>query len=139
MNYVRLLIAAVVASIVLIIGQIAFVLVIGSRLMAARATAGLPPFVPQPLLSLLEVFLTGAFLVWLYAVMRSRFGSGVATALKAGLAGWFAVVGLSTLHVVTDNFGFPPSLLLTVAIIIMPVFVLATVAGAWIYRERVIP
>jgi len=139
MNYVRLLIAAIVASVVLIIGQIAFVLVIGSRLMAARETAGLLPFVPQPLLSLLEVFLTGAFLVWLYAVLRSRCGPGVMTALKAGLASWFAVVGLSTLHTVTDNFGLPPSLLLTIAIIIMPVFVLATVAGAWIYQERVIP
>jgi hypothetical protein len=139
MNYVRLLIAAVVASIVLIIGQIAFVLVIGTRLMAAREAAGLPPFVPQPLLSLLEVFLTGAFLVWLYAIMRSRFGPGVLTAIKAALAGWFAVVGLSTLHMVTENVGFPPALLLTVAIIIMPIFVFATVAGALIYRERAIP
>jgi hypothetical protein len=71
--------------------------------------------------------------------MRSRFGPGVLTAIKAALAGWFAVVGLSTLHMVTENVGFPPALLLTVAIIIMPIFVFATVAGALIYRERAIP
>jgi hypothetical protein len=136
MNYARLLIASAAATLVLIIGQIAFVLVIGSRLMAAREAVGLPPFVPQPLLNLLEVFSIGLFLVWLYAAIRPRFGPGLVTALKAGFAGWFAVVGLSTLHTVTDNFGFPPSLLLLVAILVMPAFIFATVVGAWIYREQ---
>ena len=136
MNYLRLLMGAVLASVVLFVGEIAFILVLGSRILAAREAAGLPPVVPQPLLGLLELFLTGFFLVWLYTAVRPRFGPGFVTALKAGCAGWFALVFMGTLHSIWENFGFPAGLLLTVAIVLLPFFVLATVAGAWIYKER---
>ena len=135
MNYLRLLIGAVTASVVLFVGEIAFVLVLGSRIMAAREAAGLPPFVPRPLLGLLELFLTGFFLVWLYTAIRPRFGPGPRTALKAGFAGWFALVFMGTLHSIWESFGFPAGLLLTVALVMLPFFVMATVAGAWIYKE----
>ena len=33
-------------------------------------------------------FLTGIFIVWLYAAIRPRFGAGAGTAMTAGLATW---------------------------------------------------
>ena len=67
--------------------------------------------------------------------MESNVAPGVATAIRAGVAGWVAVVLLSTIHMIGENLGFAPSLLLLVAAVIFPVFVLAAVAGSWIYRE----
>ena len=138
MNYLRLMIGALLAGVVLIVGEMAFISILGSRILAARDAAGLPPFVPQPLLGLLEVFLTGLFLVWLYAVTRPRFGPGIITAIKAGLTGWFGTVFVGTVHAISDGFGLPATLLLTIALVVMPVFVAATIAGAWIYREPVV-
>jgi hypothetical protein len=135
MNYLRLLIGTVVAIVVLMIGGFAFLSILGRRILAAREAAGLPPPVPQPLAGIPELVLTAFFLVWLYAAVRPRFGPGLMTAVKAGFAGWFGLVFLGTLHIINDNFGFPPELLLTIAIAVLPVFVLATVAGAWVYKE----
>ena len=136
MNYLRLMMGALLTGVVLIAGEMAFVSILGSRILAARDAAGLPPFVPQPVLGLLEVFLTSLFLVWLYAAFMPRFGPGLLTAIKAGLTGWFGTVLIGSVHALSDGLGLPATLLLTIAFAIMPVFVAATVAGAWIYREH---
>lgn len=135
MNYKRLALAAIAASITLFLGEMAFIALMGGRLMAARQAAGLPEITPQPLVSIIELLLTGAFIVWLYAAIRTRYGAGPATAVGAGFASWTGIVLLSTIHMIGDNMGFPATLLLMVAGVILPVFILTAVVGAWVYRE----
>jgi hypothetical protein len=79
-------------------------------------------------------FVSGIGLVWVYAAIRPRFGAGVKTAVIAGLAVWF-FVGL--LHAIGEApMGMMPQRLMTigtcVALISIP---LATVAGAYVYKE----
>jgi len=135
MNYKRLVLGAVTASVVLFLGEACFILIMGKTLMAARSAAGLPEIVPNVLLSIFELLLTGTLLVWLYASIRERYGPGILTALRAGVFGWMAVVLLSTIHMIGENLGFPTPLLLLVAVVIFPVFVISAVAGGWVYRE----
>ena len=135
MNYKRLALAAIAASISLFLGEMAFIALMGGRLMAARQAAGLPLITPQPLVSIIELLLTGAFIVWLYAAIRTRYGAGPMTAVGAGFASWTGIVLLSTIHMIGDNMGFPATLLLMVAGVILPVFILTAVVGAWVYRE----
>src|SRR6478752_3742519 len=103
MNYKRLLLGAVTASVVLFVGEMAFILIMGKTLMAARSAAGLPDIAPNALLSICELLLTGTLLVWLYASIRTRYGPGILTALRAGVFGWLAVVLLSTIHMIGEN------------------------------------
>jgi hypothetical protein len=135
MNYKRLALAAIAASITLLLGEMAFITLMGGRLMAARQAAGLPEITPQPLVSIIELLLTGAFIVWLYAAIRTRYGAGPMTAIGAGFASWTGIVLLSTIHTIGENMGFPATLLLMVAGVILPVFILTAVVGAWVYRE----
>ena len=136
MNYKRLALSALVSTVTLFIGEIAFIAIMGSRLMAARSAAGLPDFVPQPLLSIAEMVLTGTFIAWLYVSIRPRYGAGLGTAVIAGIGAWGGLVLLSTIHTMGEGFGLPVPLLLTVAIVVLPVFVFASVAGAWFYKEQ---
>jgi hypothetical protein len=134
-NYSRLALGAVVASVTLFVGELVFIALIGGRLMAARQAAGMPEFVPQPLLSVLEVLMTGTFIVWLYTSIRLSYGSGPLTAIKSGIAAWFGLVLLSTLHMIGESLGFPVPLLMIVALAVLPIFVFASVLGAWAYRD----
>src|SRR4051812_18806418 len=59
MNYKRLVLGAVTASVVLFLGEACFILIMGKTLMAARSAAGLPEIVPNVLLSIFELLLTG--------------------------------------------------------------------------------
>jgi hypothetical protein len=78
--------------------------------------------------------LYGIWLVWLYAAIRPRLGAGVRTAIIAGLALWVAGA-LSSLS--TTIAGVLPSSLTVTAIVWglfeMPI---ATVVGAWLYKEE---
>jgi hypothetical protein len=135
MNYKRLVLGAITASVVLFVGEILFILIMGQTLMAARSAAGLPDIAPNALLSIVELLLTGTLLVWLYASIRTRYGAGLLTAVRAGVVGWVAVVVLSTIHMIGENLGFPASLLVLVAAVIFPVFLASTIAGSWVYRD----
>jgi hypothetical protein len=80
-------------------------------------------------------FLVGLVAVWLYAGLRPRYGAGPKTALRAGLAFW-------VLAYLTPAFGqaalklFPSSLMLAASAVGLVAAVLATLAGAWLYREE---
>lgn len=135
-NYGRIGVAGLAASMALLVGEGAVVGALSTRLLAARAAANLPPFEPQLLLSVLELALTGFLLAWIYAAIRPRFGPGPVTAVRAALVVWVCAPLLMTIHMIYDGFGFPASLLLVLAVSLLPVFVLAGVVGAWLYREE---
>jgi hypothetical protein len=79
-------------------------------------------------------FAAGILGVWLYAAIRPRFGAGPKTATIAGLATWALTYLLPTL--VDYAFGLWPTKLLVLPL--TSAFfesIVATNAGAWIYKE----
>ena len=72
--------------------------------------------------------------VWLYAAIRPRFGPGAKTAAVAGSAVWLlaylypsAAMGAMQL--------FPRKLLLIGIVWGLPEILIATIVGAWVYKE----
>jgi hypothetical protein len=77
-------------------------------------------------------FVAGIAAVWLYAAIRPRYGAGPATAIRAGIAVW--VFGWLLSMIAMENLGvFPISALALVWTLVE--CIVATVAGAWLYRE----
>src|SRR5262249_20873403 len=77
-------------------------------------------------------FLLGIAAVWLYAAIRPRYGLGVNTAIRAGIAAWALAVFLANL----SNYPlglFPPRLLVITTVVALVEIVAATLVGAWIY------
>jgi len=79
-------------------------------------------------------FALGLASVWTYAAIRPRFGAGVKTAVYAGLLIW--VVGYVLADAMPTIMGVYP---LGIAVIIVGVglveIIVATIAGAWVYKE----
>ena len=80
-------------------------------------------------------FLLGIAAVWLYAAIRTRYGPGPKTAIRAGLVIWVIAVFLPNL----GNYPlglFPARLLIISTVVALVESVVATLAGAWLYREE---
>jgi len=74
--------------------------------------------------------------VWLYAAIRPRYGAGVGTAIRAGVAFWlFSSVFFAI--IVWNLAIFPFSTMQLVLELI--VAVVTTLVGAWLYREEATP
>ncbi len=80
-------------------------------------------------------FLVGIAAVWLYAAIRPRYGAGVGTAVRSGLVVWALVVFLANLANYPLGI-FPTRLLVITSSVAIVELVLATVLGAWIYKEE---
>ncbi|MFN2530749.1 MAG: hypothetical protein ABR555_05595 [Pyrinomonadaceae bacterium] len=79
-------------------------------------------------------FLLGIFLVWVYAMIRPRFGAGPKTAVIAGVVGWFGIYLYSGI-LNGAIFGIPASWLVLGMVWGFVEYALATIAGAWLYKE----
>lgn len=80
-------------------------------------------------------FLIGVSAVWIYAAIRPRFGPGPKTAVCAGLIVWvlasfYAAVGALPTAI------FPTRLLVVGTIWELVQLPIATLAGAWLYKEE---
>jgi hypothetical protein len=72
--------------------------------------------------------------VWTYAAIRPRFGGGPKTALYAALLTW--VTGYVLVDITPTIMGvFPMSMTWMLIGVGLLEIVLATLAGAWLYRE----
>ncbi len=79
-------------------------------------------------------FLSGIGAIWLYAAARPRFGPGVKTAALTGFAFWV----LTTVLCAIDEAGvglYRPRLLIILVLVCLVQSVLASIAGAWVYKE----
>lgn len=79
-------------------------------------------------------FLLGIALVWFYAAMRPRFGPGPKTALLTGLAVWFVIWFLGFGGTLLSGM-FPANLVVVTLIWEFFEVPIATLAGAWLYKE----
>jgi hypothetical protein len=80
-------------------------------------------------------FLLGIAAVWLYAAIRPRYGAGPNTAIRAGLVTWAIAVFLANL----SNYPlgiFPTRLLVITSAVALVEMVVATLLGAWLYKEE---
>jgi hypothetical protein len=81
-------------------------------------------------------FLNGIVAIWLYAAIRPRFGPGPGTATMAGVAAGLLLGVLpdigwgSTLRLI------PATVFVTDAITTLVIVVIATIVGAWVYKEQ---
>ena len=79
-------------------------------------------------------FIIGILAVWLYSAIRPRYGPGAKTALVAGLAVWIPC-GWS-FAAISASFGlFPSGLPVIDVFTFLVILIVATLAGAWIYKE----
>jgi hypothetical protein len=111
-------------------------LVLNSAWAQVMQSIGKPPL-PVSSIVLFNVwgFLLGIASVWLYAAIRPRYGVGPATAVRAGVALWVMSVFLANL--VNYAFGVVPVRLLVITSMVeLAEIVIATVAGAWLYKEK---
>ncbi len=77
----------------------------------------------------------GMLAVWLYAAIRPRYGAGPRTALYAGVGVWLLGYLLPTLVWVPT--GLFPGRLLRIALLGgLAEILVATLAGAWLYKEQ---
>jgi hypothetical protein len=136
MNVGRIIVGGLLAGLVLNIGE--FILnmpVLGKQIEQAMQAKNLPvPAGGAIALSVVLAFVLGIAVVWLYAAIRPRFGAGPKTAIIAGLALWFFV--WLWVHLSMSPMGlFPTSLILITLIWGFFEVPIATLLGAWIYKE----
>ena len=74
-------------------------------------------------------------LVWYYARLRPRYGSGAVTALRSGLATWVVFWAIPLMALVPMDL-FPAGLLAAAIALGVVDVGLAVLLGAWLYQER---
>ena len=135
-NFGRVLLGGLLAGLILNLGD--FVLnepVLGEQWKAAMESHGMgTPDSNAIMWFMLMNLIAGIGLVWLYAAIRPRFGANAKTAVIAGLIVWFfawlwnnsALIAMGT---------FPTKLMLIGIVWGFFQFPIASIAGAWLYKE----
>ncbi|MGH9382134.1 MAG: hypothetical protein ACRD2Z_16210 [Thermoanaerobaculia bacterium] len=100
----------------------------------AAATAHNLPTEGGVALFVLMGFIAGLVAVWFYAAARPRFGAGPMTAVKVAVALWIGSYLLAILAYCAMGL-FPTGLLVPWGVISLIEMIVATVAGAWVYKE----
>jgi hypothetical protein len=85
-------------------------------------------------LFIISSFVAGIGVVWLYAVARPRLGSGPKTAVLTGAAYWFFAYAIPAGDQIATDL-VPGHLTLTVTLILLVGVLIASVCGAWAYKE----
>ena len=136
-NMGRVILGGLLAGLVMNIGEtILNVPILGAQMDAAMESLGLdPPGGGAIAVFVIMTFGLGILMVWLYAAVRPRLGAGPQTAVIVGLVIWvlawvFAGVPMAVMGM------FPTRVMLIVCIWGLVEAPLASVAGAWLYREE---
>jgi hypothetical protein len=136
-NFTRVLLGGLVAGVVLNIGE--FILndvILGTQMKDFLDRLRLPD--PGGSFIAVAVILTlviGVVIVWVYAAMRPRLGPGPKTAICAGVIAWIFVCVYC--GVINGMIAQVPTNILVIAIVWCFIeYVLAALAGAWLYKEE---
>jgi len=135
-NFGRVVLGGLLAGLVLNIGE--FLLndyVLGSQMKDFMTQH----YFPEPAGSFIAIavgltFVMGIVLVLGYAMIRTRLGPGVKTAIIAGLFAWFAVYFYTGI-INGVLFGIPMGTIVMVVVWGLVEYALAAIAGAWLYKE----
>ena len=135
-NFGRVILGGLVAGLILNIGEFLlndFVLVKQIEDMVRRMNVP-PPGGSFVATAVGLTFLLGIVIVWIYAMIRPRFGPGPKTAIVAGFVAWFCVYLYAGILQATIM-GVPANYLLLGMVWGIIEYILAAVAGAWLYKE----
>ena len=135
-NFGRVILGGLVAGLILNIGEFLLNEVVFAKQMMEmfermRLT---PPGGSFIATAIAITFLLGIVIVWLYAMIRPRFGPGPKTAIIAAFVIWFCIYfycGLLNGMI----FGVPATYMVLGMVWGIIEYILAAVAGAWLYRE----
>jgi len=135
LNRKRIILGGIVAGFVIVIAEIATEPIIGSLRsewlaelgLAVPSEAAMAPLLVMP-------FLIGVVMVWLYANLRSRYGTGPKTAILAGLTVWFLECFSPSVAMLATGL-IPSRLFFVLAPYVLVVSPLAALAGAKLYRD----
>ena len=131
----RVVLGGIVAAVIVNVGEGLLGLLLKRDYEAAIRALGIR--MEPNLATLLPIawsFVVGILAIWLYAAIRPRYGPGLRTAVRAGLALWaFSTV---TFSIAMASLRIFPARLMAIATAwSLPEVVVAVVAGAAIYRE----
>lgn len=135
-NFGRVLLGGFVTGVILNIGE--FLLngfIIAKDMEEFFRKCGFPP--PGPkffVIAIVITFVLGFVIVLGYAAIRPRFGPGPKTAVIAALFAWFGIY----LYQNVIGFGlglFPPKIFVIVVVWGLVEYLIATLAGAALYKE----
>lgn len=133
----RVIVGGVVAGVVLnVLEYVLHGMLLKERWEASMADLGLEPYGAADMgVMILLTFLLGLVLVWMYAAIRPRFSPGPRAAMIAGLIAWlllyvYPFVWNSLMPV------FPSDLMLISTVWGFFELPLATMAGAFFYKEQ---
>ena len=109
--------------------------VLGSQMMAFFSAHGFKdPGSNFIICAVILTFILGIVAVWLYALIRPRLGPGVKTAIVAAFILWFGIYLYSGI-IGMLLFGTPLNMLLIGCVWGLVEYIIATIAGAWVYTE----
>lgn len=137
MNYGRVIPGGLVAGLILNIGEFVLNGVLLHKAMVEWARLHNFPAEPTPSFMVVAISLTfvlGIVMVWLYALIRPRMGPGPKTAIVAALVMWFGVCFYC--GIINGVLLQQPTNLLLIGIgWCLGEYVIAAIAGAWLYKE----
>jgi len=137
-NWVRVFIGGIVAGLIIDVAQwLLNGVFLGPDWRKAMQTLGRPihESAGSMIFYILLGLAYGIMATWMYAAIRPRFGAGATTALYAGLGVWSLGYFLPLAMWMPMGL-FPAYLLATVMVIGLVEILIATEAGAWVYREE---
>jgi len=79
--------------------------------------------------------MAGVWTIWLYASIRPRYGPGLKTAVMAGVAAWLLIIVIVVQLASVQVIPLPLRALVIPAAAFLLVWVVASVVGAWQYKE----
>ena len=82
-------------------------------------------------------FLIGILAVWVYAAVRPRFGAGPKTALRTALMLWLLIYVQVTISFAPMGI-IPTRIMLFGLLTSLVEIILATLLGAWVYKEEAV-
>jgi hypothetical protein len=133
----RVILGGIVAGIVSdILGYLVDGVWLAPRWGAAMKALGRGNFAPNQWIGFNLLGIAGGLVaIWIYAAIRPRFGAGMSTAIKAGVAAWFLGELLPNAAFMYLAGFFPHRLTLYTTVGALFEVVIGTIAGAMVYRE----
>ena len=134
-NLKSVITSGLISGLVMSLSAISMVPVVGNEMDVVLASRGLPPLSNLAMVFFCSLsFIRGISLVWLYALVKEHFGSGIKTALKVSFIFWFVTYFIDNASLLA--YGFMPVKLTVIGTIWgLGELLLAGIVGSKLYKD----